>query len=151
MAIPQSSSAHSANSARDARLKIGRLAQETGTSVETIRYYERIGLLARAPRTGGGFRLYGPDDVHRLRFVRRARELGFSLVAVRELIGLADDPVRPCDEVDAMARAHLSDVNERIAQLTALRGELSRLIRVCQGGNISDCRILEALGHSALT
>jgi hypothetical protein len=72
-------------------------------------------------------------------------------VAVRELIGLTDDPVRPCDEVDAMARAHLSDVNERIAQLTALRGELSRLIRVCRGGNISDCRILEALGRPALT
>src|SRR5687768_12395626 len=151
MRISQTTSARSASSARGAPLKIGRVARETGTSVETIRYYERIGLLARAPRSGGGFRLYGPDDVHRLRFVRRARELGFSLGAVRELIGLADDPVGPCDEVDAMAREHLSDVNEKIAQLTALRGELARLIRVCQGGNISDCRILEALGRPGLT
>lgn len=149
MAIAQSSGSTTAKPRRDAPLKIGRLARETGTSVETIRYYERIGLLARAPRTDGGFRLYGPDDVRRLRFVRRARELGFSLVGVRELIGLADDPVRPCDEVDAMARAHLSDVSKKIAQLTALRAELARLIRVCRGGHISDCRILEALGHPA--
>lgn len=126
-------------------LKIGALARETGTNIETVRYYERIGLLSRAPRTEGGFRLYGPDDVRRLLFVRRARELGFSIGAVRELIGLADDPVRPCDEVDAIARTHLEDVTEKIAQLDALRSELGRLLRACRGGYISDCRILEAL------
>lgn len=132
-------------------LKIGALARETGTNIETVRYYERIGLLSRAPRTEGGFRLYGPSDIRRLRFVRRARDLGFSIDAVRELIGFSDDPFRPCDEVDAIARTHLDDVTEKISHLNALRAELARLIRSCQGGHISDCRIVDALSGGRIS
>jgi Cu(I)-responsive transcriptional regulator len=126
-------------------LTIGELAKATGTNVETVRYYERIGVLSRPQRTPGGFRLYGPEDVSRLAFVRRARELGFSLEAVRELIGLADHPDRPCGDVDEIARAHLADVEQKIAHLAALRTELNRLLAQCRGGHISDCRIVDAL------
>jgi DNA-binding transcriptional MerR regulator len=128
---------------------IGELADRTGTTPETIRYYERVGVLAPPERSGAGrYRRYGPADVERLGFVRRARELGFSLDEVRELLGLADQPQRSCAEVDALARAHLAAVNEKLAQLTALRAELERVIGNCQGGlAVADCRILAALGE----
>jgi DNA-binding transcriptional MerR regulator len=129
------------------RLTIGELARATGANVETVRYYERIGVLSPPPRSPGGFRLYGAEDVARLAFVRRARELGFSLVAVRELAGLADSPDRPCDEVDEIARVHLADVEQKIAQLSVLRVELNRLLTQCQGGHVSDCRIVDALSR----
>ena len=132
-------------------LKIGTLAREAGTSIETIRYYERIGLLSPPPRTEGGFRLYGSDDVRRLRFVRRARELGFSLDSIRDLIRLASDPVGSCDEVGTIARVHLADVDERIAQLTTLQSELSRLIEHCRAGRVASCGIIEALDENAAT
>ena len=134
----------------DTSLVIGELADQTGTTPETIRYYERVGVLAEPERSGAGrYRRYGPADVERLSFVRRARELGFSLDEVRDLLGLADQPQRSCGEVDALARAHLAAVDEKLAQLTALRGELERVIGNCQGGlAIADCRILAALGET---
>lgn len=133
----------------DSALVIGELASRTGTSPETIRYYERVGVLAQPARSGAGhYRRYGPADVERLAFVRRARDLGFSLDEVRELLGLADQPQRSCAEVDAMARAHLVSVNEKLAQLAALRTELERVIGNCQGGvAMADCRILAAFGR----
>ena len=127
------------------RVTIGELARATGTNVETIRYYERIGVLSPPRRTAGGFRLYGPEDVSRLSFVRRARGVGLSQEAVRALIGNPDDPDRPSGEVDEIARAHLDDVEQKIAHLSALRAELNRLLTQCEGGHISDCRIVEAL------
>jgi len=128
-------------------LVIGALAARTGTTAETIRYYERIGLLPAPARAGTGrYRIYGAADVERLAFVRRARELGFSLDEVRELLGLADDAQRPCAEVDELARAHLVAVNTKLAQLTALRNELQRVIGACAGEHsMSECRILGAL------
>ena len=126
-------------------LKIGTLAREAGTSIETIRYYERIGLLSQPPRTEGGFRLYGPDDVRRLRFVRRARELGFSLESIRDLLRLASDPVASCDEVGTIARVHLEDVDEKISRLTTLQAELTRLVEHCKSGRMASCGIIEAL------
>ena len=130
-----------------APLAIGALAERTGTSAETIRYYERVGVLPPPVRRGGGrYRHYGASDVERLLFVRRARELGFSLDEVRELLGLADQPDRSCTEVDRLARAHLGAVNEKLAQLAALRDELERVIGACRGGvPIAECRILGAL------
>jgi DNA-binding transcriptional MerR regulator len=89
------------------RLTIGDLAKATATKVETVRYYERIGLLPTPARTPGNYRAYGPDHLGRLSFVRRARDLGFSIEQVRELLGLADDRNRPCEAVDAIAREHL--------------------------------------------
>ncbi len=133
---------------------IGDLAGQTGVTVETVRYYERVGILPRATRTStgsthAGYRRYMPLDVERLRFVKRARDLGFSLDEVRDLMGLAaSDPGRPCGEVDALARAHLAQVEEKIAQLGALRDELRQVIDGCGGGiGIGECQILGALSR----
>lgn len=129
----------------DATLRIGELARATGTKVETIRYYERIGLLPPPARSAGNYRAYTRAHRDRLGFVRRARELGFSLEQVRELLGLADDRTRPCTAVDGIARAHLADVERRIADLSALRRELDGLIGQCRHGTVAECRIVEAL------
>jgi Cu(I)-responsive transcriptional regulator len=127
------------------RLTIGDLAKATATKVETIRYYERIGLLPAPARTSGNYRAYGPDHLGRLSFVRRARDLGFSIGRVRELLGLADDRDRSCEAVDAIAREHLREVERKIADLTALRRELDGLIGQCRRGTVAECRIIEAL------
>jgi Cu(I)-responsive transcriptional regulator len=124
---------------------IGELAGATDTKVETIRYYERIGLLPKPKRTTGNYRSYEADHLGRLSFIRRARDLGFSIDQVRNLIGLADDKDRPCETVDEIAREHLADVDRRIADLKNLRRELDALIRQCRHGTIAECRILDAL------
>jgi DNA-binding transcriptional MerR regulator len=126
-------------------LTIGELGRATGTHVETIRYYERIGLLARPERTAGNYRAYGRAALERLSFVRRARELGFPLDQVRALLDLSDRRDQPCATVDALARTHLIDVERKIADLEALREQLSALLEQCRHGTIADCRILEAL------
>jgi DNA-binding transcriptional MerR regulator len=130
---------------RDERLAIGDLARATGTKVETIRYYERIGLLAAPERTRGNYRSYGPVHLNRLSFIRRARDLGFPLAQVKSLLGLADQPDRSCEAVDAIARAHLIEVKRKIADLVALRRELGSIISQCGHGTIAQCRIIEAL------
>ncbi len=127
-------------------MTIGRLAKATGTGVETVRYYEKIGLLPQVARTAGNYRSYGQAEVSRLSFIRRARDLGFSLEQVRMLLSLADDRNRPCNEVDTLARQHLDTVEAKIADLNALRSELSSLIAQCGRGIVADCRVLEALG-----
>jgi len=124
---------------------IGRLAKTTGTAVETVRYYEKIGLLPAPPRTDGNYRSYDEEALKRLSFVRRARELGFSLEQVRTLLDLADDRTRPCCEVDELATGQLRDVERKIADLMALHGRLSDLLEQCSRGTIAQCRILEAL------
>jgi len=127
-------------------LTIGDLGKATGTNVETIRYYERIGLLPKPPRTAGNYRDYGTAELGRLSFIRRARDLGFSLDQVRALLGLSGHRDEDCAEIDRIAVAHLRDVDRKIADLVALRRELSAVIASCQGGTIDDCRIIEALG-----
>ncbi|WP_334656093.1 helix-turn-helix domain-containing protein [Sphingomonas panaciterrae] len=129
-------------------MKIGELARATATKVETIRFYERIGLLPEPARTDGNYRDYGPDQLARLSFVRRARDLGFTLDQVRELLSLADDRDRSCKAVDVVAREHLAQVDQKIADLRSLRKELSGMIDQCGQGVISECRIIEALGPS---
>jgi Cu(I)-responsive transcriptional regulator len=126
-------------------LKIGDLAKATAARVETIRWYERVGLLPAPARTPGNYRAYGPRHLERLSFIRRARELGFSIPQVRELLGLADDRGRPCAAVDAIARQHLAAVERKIADLEALRRELGGLIGQCRRGTVAECRILQAL------
>ena len=106
-------------------LSIGELGKATGTKVETIRYYERIGLLPEPSRTVGNYRAYGAAELGRLSFIRRARDLGFPLDQVRALLSLSDDRTRDCATVDALARDHLADVERKIADLTALGQELS--------------------------
>ena len=127
-------------------MTIGQLAKATGTVVETVRYYERIGLLPKVARTAGNYRSYGNAEVARLSFVRRARSLGFGLDQVRALLKLADDRGRSCGEVDALARRNLDDVEVKIYDLLALRNELSNLIEQCGRGTVDNCRIIEALG-----
>jgi DNA-binding transcriptional MerR regulator len=126
-------------------LTIGDMSKATGTKVETIRYYERIGLLPAPDRTSGNYRAYGKSDLGRLSFIRRARDLGFGLEQVRELLGLSDQKQRSCKAVDVIARDHLADVNRKLADLKALRRELDSIIRHCSCGTIAECRIIEAL------
>jgi Cu(I)-responsive transcriptional regulator len=124
---------------------IGDLGKLTETKIETIRYYERIGLLPAPARTSGNYRLYSENQVGRLSFVRRARDLGFTIEEVRELLSLSDQKDRSCESVDAIARQHLADVDRKIADLTALRRELDSIIGQCGCGTIAQCRIIEAL------
>lgn len=131
-------------------LAIGTLAKRTGTKVQTIRYYEQIGLLPEPGRTEGGQRRFDDDDLNRLAFIRHARQLGFTLEAIRELLGLSDNPYRSCAEVDLIAHRQLKEVEARIARLEALRKELKRMLRECSRDTVSDCRVLEVLrDHSA--
>ncbi|WP_425041122.1 MerR family transcriptional regulator [Primorskyibacter sp. S187A] len=131
-------------------LAIGTLAKRTGTKVQTIRYYEEIGLLPEPERSEGGQRRYRETDLDRLAFIRHARQLGFTLDAIRELLDLSDNPDRPCGDVDAIAQRQLMDVEIRIARLDALRTELKRMLRECSRDTVSDCRVLEVLrDHSA--
>src|SRR5258708_5405178 len=125
-------------------LTIGEVARATGTQAETIRYYERIGLLPTPPRTAARYLIYGRNDVNRLAFVKRSRDLGFTIEEVRVLLALAREGHRNCKEVDSIARRHLTDVECKIADLRRLARELRHLIGQCQGGSISECRIIEA-------
>lgn len=129
-------------------LTIGDLGKATNSKVETIRYYERIGLLPRPPRTAGNYRTYGQAELDRLSFIRRARDLGFSLDQVRALLALSDDRTCDCAGIDRIARAHLREVDRKLADLSALRRELKAVIDSCRGGIVADCRIIEALGPS---
>lgn len=126
-------------------MKIGEIAATTGVNVETIRYYEREGLVPPPARTASNYRSYGEEHRRRLTFIRRARDLGFSLSQVRELLGLADDSDRSCVAVDEIARKHRLQVRSKIAELTALRRELDSMIGQCRNGRIAECRIIEAL------
>ncbi|PZQ86944.1 MAG: MerR family transcriptional regulator [Leifsonia xyli] len=127
---------------------IGELGRATDTKVETIRYYERIGLLAAPRRTSGNYRAYDETHLNRLSFIRRSRDLGFSLEQVRALLDLADQRDRPCEAVDEIAKFHLVEVERKIADLTALRKELRDMVRHCGHGSVRDCRIIEALSPS---
>lgn len=126
-------------------LMIGDLARRTGTKVNTIRFYEDIGLMPEAARTSGGRRTYGEGQVRQLGFIRHARELGFSVDEIRSLIALSADPDQDCHEAGAIARRHLASVEDRITRLVALRDALSEATRSCEGGKIADCRVMEAI------
>ncbi|MBM9595119.1 MerR family transcriptional regulator [Roseitranquillus sediminis] len=126
-------------------LSIGTMSRKTGTKVQTVRYYEQIGLLPEPGRSEGGQRRYTDDDLDRLAFIRHARQLGFSLDAIRELLALADNPRQPCANADSIAARQLRQVEKRIMRLQALRTELRRMIDECNGESIADCRVLEVL------
>lgn len=130
-------------------MQIGELAKTTSTKVETIRFYEKIGLLPEPSRISGNYRDYGFDHLARHSFVRRARDLGFTLDQVRELLALSDDRDRSCGAVDIVVRAHLAQTDQKIADLRALRHEFDELIGQCRQRAISDSRIIEALGPAS--
>ncbi|PZR93600.1 MAG: MerR family transcriptional regulator [Hyphomicrobiales bacterium] len=130
----------------DSRLTIGELAKETGTKVVTVRYYEQAGLLPVPPRTAANYRAYGADHLHRLRFIRRCRDLGFTLDQVRDLLRMSSQEDQPCAEVNRISGEHLTEIERKVADLTRLADELRRINARCQGsGTVADCRIIEAL------
>lgn len=130
-------------------LTIGKLGEAAGVKVPTIRYYEQIGLLPTPERSAGNQRLYGSATLNRLAFIRHARDLGFPLEAIRDLLSLSDNPDQSCAAADLVAKEQLVAVQARIARLTALKAELERMITQCAGGRIADCRVIEALSdHS---
>jgi DNA-binding transcriptional MerR regulator len=130
-------------------ISIGELAREVGCKVQTIRWYEEVGLLPPPARTEGGHRLYGRGLASRLAFVRHAREFGFPIEAIRTLLDLADHPERPCAEAHAVAGAQLAEVEEKLRRLAALRSELVRMTSFgCGNAAASGCQILEVLADS---
>ena len=133
-----------------APITIGLVAKAANCKVQTIRYYEQIGLLPLPQRSEGNQRLYSNTTVQRLKFIRHSRELGFPLQAIRDLVSLTDNPEHSCDAADAIAKEQLEEVNLRIQRLEALRCELERMIEECKGGQISNCRVIEVLGDHGL-
>ncbi len=127
-------------------LTIGRLATAAGVNLETVRYYERIGLMSPPDRTPGGHRSYEPEHRARLAFIRRARELGFSLGDVRTLLALAEPGQQSCAEVKAIAADHLHDVHAKIADLSRLASVLDEAVRRCGDGDVPDCPVIQVLG-----
>jgi Cu(I)-responsive transcriptional regulator len=131
-------------------VNIGQAAHASGISAKMIRYYESVGLAPRPERTGGNYRRYGNDDIQRLAFIRRARDLGFPLAGIRELLKLWSDQGRHNADVKALALAHIADLKSRADELTAMIKTLRRLARECDGDDRSRCPIMESLGGTRL-
>jgi MerR family transcriptional regulator, mercuric resistance operon regulatory protein len=127
---------------------IGTLSGRSGVNVETIRYYERIGLLAKPSRSSGGYRLYRRADAERLAFIRRARDLGFSLDEIRRLLDLADQKSKSCGRVYDIAIVHLADVRAKIADLRRMEQVLATMVKACARGTMPACPLLETLAQA---
>jgi DNA-binding transcriptional MerR regulator len=128
-------------------ISIGELSSRTGVKVPTIRYYESVALMPAPLRSEGKQRRYSEAEVSRLTFIRHARELGFELAAIRELLAMSAHPDQSCVEADGIARRHMSEVDRRIGQLTALRAELQRMVDACGRGRVGDCHVIETLAN----
>ncbi|MCX7645897.1 MAG: Cu(I)-responsive transcriptional regulator [Rhodobacteraceae bacterium] len=126
-------------------MTIGEAARASGVSAKMIRYYEEIGLIPAAGRTGAGYRVYGPREVHLLRFIRRARDLGFSVEAIRDLLGLWQDRERHSADVKRLALAHVAELRGRIRAMEEMAGTLETLAASCHGDDRPDCPILDDL------
>lgn len=131
-------------------LMIGDLALATGTKVNTIRFYEDIGLMPAAIRTASGRRTYGTPDIRRLAFIRHGREIGFSTSEMRSLLALSDGPEQDCAEAAAIACQHLCEIETRIARLETLRDALKSVALSCDGGRVAECRVIEAIAGAGL-
>jgi Cd(II)/Pb(II)-responsive transcriptional regulator len=131
-------------------MRIGELARTAGVDVQTVRYYEREGLLEAPARTGSGYRAYGPAHLERLNFVRHCRSLDMPIAEVKRLIDLSRNAQVSCDQVDALVRAHLERVQVKRRALQALEAQLASLAAQCASGHrVADCGILEELIHAA--
>ncbi|MCI0431459.1 MAG: helix-turn-helix domain-containing protein [Rhodospirillales bacterium] len=130
-------------------LQRAQLARLTGCNLETIRYYEKIGLLPKPPRSGAGYRLYGEGDASRLRFILRGRELGFSIEEIRGLLALVDRGAQTCAEVKERTERHLIDVRAKIADLQRIEEVLAATAAACSGDVVPDCPVLEVLAEPA--
>jgi Cu(I)-responsive transcriptional regulator len=134
---------------RNIDVNIGQASKASGISAKMIRYYETIGLVPRAGRTDGGYRAYGETDIHRLRFIRRARDLGFSFERVRELLKLWSDQWRSSANVKALAQAHIAELELRANELKEMIGTLKHLVYTCEGDHRPDCPIIDELEAGA--
>ena len=134
---------------RGEAFQIGELSRLTGVNIETIRYYERIKMLSAPPRTEGGRRVYGPGQARTLTFIRRGRELGFTLDDIRALLALESLDRECCADVRGIASAHLGTIRTKIADLTKLERLLSRTIDLCEGGTAPECPVLDILAPEA--
>ena len=132
-------------------MQIGDLSRHAGVNIETIRYYERIGVLPVPARQENGRRSYTEVDARRLGFVRHARELGFDLAAVRALLALQEQPQASCEDASRIAQEQLEAVESRIARLLLLQDELARMVSECRRGRVSECRVIEALAPARPT
>jgi MerR family copper efflux transcriptional regulator len=130
-------------------LNIGQAALASGISAKMIRHYESLGLIPAAMRTDAGYRLYGERDIHTLNFVRHARDLGFSLAQIGELLGLWQDRARPSRQVKALAQAHIQALEQKAHELLAMQATLQKLVHCCHGDDRPDCPILESLAQDA--
>ncbi len=130
-------------------LRRGDLAKLTGCNFETIRYYENIGVMPEPPRTSKNYRAYDESHVARLRFIMRARELGFTLDEVRDLLALVDGGAQTCGEVQALANAHLASVRAKIADLKRIEHVMSSTVAQCTGDDVPDCPVIDALTEVA--
>lgn len=130
------------------RLTIGQLARRGGVNLETIRYYERLGLLPKPPRTQAGYRVFPEDTTASVRFIKRAQELGFSLKEIKELLALRLEPRKTRADVRERAEAKIADIEKKTNTLRAMKASLVKITRACSGdGPVSDCPILESLNH----
>jgi MerR family transcriptional regulator, copper efflux regulator len=133
-------------------LTIGEFAERAKVHIETLRYYEQRGLIASPPRSTSNYRLYPKDAVRRVRFIKRAQELGFSLKEIRELLYLRAAPEVECGEIRANAEAKIKEIEEKVSTLTAMKSALSKLVTECSGeGPLTDCPILESLDTMEVT
>ncbi len=130
-------------------LQRAELARRSGCNLETVRYYEKVGLLPEPPRTAAGYRSYDATHERRLRFVLRARELGFSLDEIRELLRLVDERDQPCAEARAVAATHLDDVRAKIADLKRMERVLKDVVEQCAHGTLPECPLIETLFREA--
>ena len=130
-------------------MNIGQAARQSGLSAKMIRYYESTGLLKAAHRTDSGYRLYQAEDLHSLAFIKRSRDLGFSLEEVGKLLTLWQDRQRASADVKALAMQHINELNRRIEELVSLRDTLGELVSHCQGDDRPDCPILKDLANGA--
>lgn len=126
---------------------IGQAAAATGVSAKMIRHYESVGLLPPALRTGSGYRQYGPADVQTLRFIRQARDLGFSIAEITRLVGLWHDRERSSRDVKALAEAHIAALDRKLHELGAMKAALVHLVRGCHGDERPECPIIDSLAH----
>lgn len=126
-------------------LRIGEVAGLAGVNIQTLRFYERRGLLAEPPRRASGYREYPPESVRRVLFIKRAQELGFTLAEVEEILQLRDDPSIPCRRVRSRAEAKISDIDQKLRRLKAMRSALAALVKSCAANRAHHCPLLEAL------
>jgi MerR family copper efflux transcriptional regulator len=128
-------------------MNIGQAAQASGITAKMIRYYESIGLVSESRRSEAGYRIYGEKDLHALRFIKRARKLGFSLEQIRDLLSLWQDSARASADVKKIALSHVDELNQRIRELTEMRDTLATLASCCHGDQRPDCPILKTLSE----